>query len=81
MDILKENDYIEVCIEKIEEYIQKNNLSSQECDENGLHIICDDPDKSYWEQQKMKNKITQMYYEEKEQKLREEHQKRNGINV
>lgn len=81
MNILKENDYIEVCIEKLEDYIQKNKLGSQEYDENGLHIICDDPDKSYWEQQKIKNKMTQMYYEEKEQKLREEHQKRNGVNV
>ena len=81
MDILKENDYIEVCIEKLEDYIQKNKLGSQECDENGLHIICDDPDKSYWEQQKIKNKMTQMYYEEKEQKLRKENQRRNGLNV
>jgi len=81
MDILKENDYIEVCIEKLEDYIQKNKLGSQEYDENGLHIICDDPDKSYWEQQKIKNKMTQMYLEEKEQKLRKENQRRNGLNV
>ncbi len=81
MDILKENDYVEVCIEKLEDYIQKNKLGSQEYDENGLHIICDDPDKSYWEQQKIKNKMTQMYYEEKEQKLRKENQRRNGYDV
>ena len=66
MDIINENDNVEVFFEKISDYMDKNKLGNQEKDENGLHIICDDPELNYWQQNKIRNQITQAILEDRE---------------
>ena len=66
MDIINENDNIDVFFEKISNYMDKNKLGNQEKDENGLHIICDDPELNYWQQNKIRNQITQAIVEDRE---------------
>ena len=66
MDIINENDNVEVFFEKISDYMDKNKLGNQEKDENGLHIICDDPELNYWQQNKIRNRITQAILEDRE---------------
>lgn len=81
MDIINENEDLVTTLGKVGEYVEATGLCSDEKDENGLHIVVDGFGKNYWEEQKIKNAITQMHFEEKEQKLREENQKRNDFNV
>ena len=64
MDIINENDSIDVYFEKISDYMDKNKLGNQERDENGLHIICDDPSLNFWEQNKLKNELTRRCLED-----------------
>lgn len=64
MDIINENDSIDVYFEKITDYMDKNKLGNQERDENGLHIICDDPSLNFWEQNKLKNELTRRCLED-----------------
>ena len=66
MDIINENDSIDVFFEKISDYMDKNKLGSLERDENGLHIICDDPSLNFWEQNKLKNELTRRCLEDEE---------------
>ena len=67
MDIINENDSIDIFFDKIADYMEKNNLGNQEKDENGLHIICDEPGLNYWQQQKLKNEITRKCMELKDE--------------
>ena len=67
MDIINENDSIDVFFEKIADYMEKNKLGNQEKDENGLHIICDDPELNYWQQNQLKNEITRRCMDLKEE--------------
>lgn len=67
VDILNENDSIDVYFDKIADYMEKNKLGNQERDENGLHIICDEPNLNYWQQNKLKNEITRRCMELKEE--------------
>lgn len=67
MNILNENDSIDVYFEKIADYMDKNKLGNQEKDENGLHIICDEPSLNYWQQNQLKNEITRKCIELKEE--------------
>ena len=71
MDIINENDSIDVFFEKITDYMDKNKLGNQEKDANGLHIICDDPDSNYWQQNKIKNQLTRKILEDEEREKRE----------
>lgn len=81
VDIVNENeDFVTTAI-KLSDYVEATGLCSDEKDENGLHIVMDGPGQSYWEEQKIKNIITKMHFEREEQKLREENQRRNGVNV
>lgn len=67
MDIINENDSIDVFFNKIADYMEKNNLGNQDKDENGLHIICDDPELNYWQQNQLKNEITRKCMELKDE--------------
>ncbi len=58
VDIMNENDGFEIWFDKIMDYLDKNHLLSEEKDENGMHIICDEPGADYWQQQRLKNRIT-----------------------
>ena len=80
MDIINENEDLVTTLGKVGEYVDATGLCNNEKDENSLHIVVDGFGQNYWEEQKIKNAITQMHFEEEERKLREENQKRNGFN-
>lgn len=67
IDIINENDDIMTCFEKISDYMEKNHLGNQERDENGFHIICDEPGANYWQEQKLRNEVTRRCLEHKEE--------------
>lgn len=81
VNIVNENeDFVTTAI-KLSDYVEDTGLCHFEPDENGLHIVMDGPGQSYWEEQRLKNIITKMHFEREEQKLRKEHQRRNGYDV
>ena len=81
VNIINENEDFVTTASKVCDYVDATGLCNDEKDENGLHIVMDGPDQSYWEEQRLKNIITKMHFEREEQKLREENQKRNESNV
>lgn len=80
LDIVNENEDIVTTMGKISDYVDATGLCSDEKDENGLHIVMDGPDQSYWEEQRLKNIFTKIHFEREEKKRREENQKRNDFN-
>ena len=80
MDIVNENEDLVTTLGKVGEYVDATGLWNNKKDENSLPIVVDGFGQNYWEEQKIKNAITQMHFEEEERKLREENQKRNGFN-
>ncbi len=81
MDIVNKNEDLVTTLSKVGEYVEATGLCNDEKDENGLHIVVDGFGQNYWEEQKIKNAITRMHFKKEEQNLREENQRRNGLNA
>ena len=81
MDIINKNEDLVTTLSKVVEYVEATGLCNDEKDENGLHIVVDGFGQNYWEEQKIKNAITRMHFKNEEQNLREENQRRNGLNA
>lgn len=79
VDIMNENKGFEVWFDHVMDYLEKNHLLNEEKDENGFHIICDTPGMSFWEENKVRNKITQKLIEDEEMEKRNK-QKEDGHN-